>query len=188
MAEEKFKYNNHHVGRVCVWYHCHKCLQYQEHIPTLNKTSRPLVNCRPYSQHKGFQIQYFKTKSELVKQNIFVDKFGPMAARCESWNIFSVSFWKKCCRKLTQFEAYGPRNYFFCHLRKLLPAWSTFSRTPLSFGSLPTSGSFVPQVSSVAQSCPTFCDSVDCSTPGFLVHHQLLELAQTHVHGVGDAI
>ena len=107
-----------------------------------------------------------------------------MAARYESWNIFSVSFWKKCCRKLTQFEAYGPRNYFFCHLRKL-PAWSTFSRTPLSFGSLPTSGSFVPQVSSVAQSCPTLCD---CSTPGFLVHHQLLELAQTHVHGVGDAI
>ena len=107
-----------------------------------------------------------------------------MAARYESWNIFSVSFWKKCCRKLTQFEAYGPRNYFFCHLRKL-PAWSTFSRTPLSFGSLPTSGSFVPQVSSVAQSCPTLCD---CSTPGFLVHHQLLELIQTYVHWVGDAI
>ena len=29
---------------------------------------------------------------------------------------------------------------------------------------------------------------MDCSTPGFLVHHQLPELAQTHVHGVGDAI
>ena len=27
-----------------------------------------------------------------------------------------------------------------------------------------------------------------CSTPGLLVHHQLPELAQTHVHGVGDAI
>ena len=32
------------------------------------------------------------------------------------------------------------------------------------------------------------CDPVDCSTPGFPVHHQLLELAQTHVHQVGDAI
>ena len=31
-------------------------------------------------------------------------------------------------------------------------------------------------------------DSMDCSTPGFPVHHQLLELAQTHVHQVGDAI
>ena len=43
-------------------------------------------------------------------------------------------------------------------------------------------------VSSVAQSCPTLCDPMDCSTPGFPVHHQLLELAQTHVRRVGDAI
>ena len=40
---------------------------------------------------------------------------------------------------------------------------------------------------SVAQSCLTLCDPVDCSTPGFPVH-QLPELAQTHVHWVGDAI
>ena len=39
-----------------------------------------------------------------------------------------------------------------------------------------------------AQSCPTLCDPMDCSTPGLLVHHQLPELAQTHVHRVGDAI
>jgi len=32
------------------------------------------------------------------------------------------------------------------------------------------------------------CDSMDCSTPGFPVHRQLPELAQTHVHRVGDAI
>ena len=30
-------------------------------------------------------------------------------------------------------------------------------------------------------------DSMDCSTPGFPVHHKLLELAQTHVHRVRDA-
>ena len=42
--------------------------------------------------------------------------------------------------------------------------------------------------SSVTQSCPTLCDPMDCITPGFPVHHQLLELAQTHVHQVGDAI
>ena len=42
--------------------------------------------------------------------------------------------------------------------------------------------------SSVAQSCSTLCDSKNCSTPGFPAHHQLLELAQTHVHQVGDAI
>ena len=44
------------------------------------------------------------------------------------------------------------------------------------------------QFSSVAQSCPTLCNSMDCSTPGFPVHHQLPELAQTHVHRVSDAI
>ena len=33
-----------------------------------------------------------------------------------------------------------------------------------------------------------YCDPMDCSTPGFSVCHQLLELAQTHVHQVGDAI
>ena len=41
---------------------------------------------------------------------------------------------------------------------------------------------------SVAQSCPIICDPMDCSTPGFPLHHQLPELAQTHVHPVGDAI
>ena len=44
------------------------------------------------------------------------------------------------------------------------------------------------EFSSVAQSCPTLCDPMDCSVPGFPVHHQLLELAQTHVYRVGDAI
>ena len=44
------------------------------------------------------------------------------------------------------------------------------------------------QFSSVAQSCLTFCDPVDCSTPGLPVHHQLPEFTQTHVHRVSDAI
>ena len=43
-------------------------------------------------------------------------------------------------------------------------------------------------VSSITQSGPTLCDPKDCSTPGFLIHHQLPELAQTHVLWVGDAI
>ena len=38
------------------------------------------------------------------------------------------------------------------------------------------------QFSSVTQSCPTLCNPMDCSTPGFSVHHQLPELTQTHVH------
>ena len=38
------------------------------------------------------------------------------------------------------------------------------------------------QFSSVTQSCPTFCNPMDCSTQGFPVHDQLPDLAQTHVH------
>ena len=38
------------------------------------------------------------------------------------------------------------------------------------------------QFSSVAQSCPTLCDPMNCSTPGLPVHHQLPEFTQTHVH------
>ena len=44
------------------------------------------------------------------------------------------------------------------------------------------------QFSSFAQSCPTFCDPMDCSIPGLPVNHQLWESTQTHVHWVGDAI
>ena len=44
------------------------------------------------------------------------------------------------------------------------------------------------QFSSVAQSCPTLCNPMDCSMPGFPVYHQLPELTQIHVHWVSDAI
>ena len=55
---------------------------------------------------------------------------------------------------------------------------------------LTISGDWHPSqsVSWVAQSCLTLCNPMDCSTPGFPVHHQLPELTQTHVHPVGDAI
>ena len=58
------------------------------------------------------------------------------------------------------------------HKSKQDPLWPTFS----------------VQVSSVAQACSTVCNPMDCSMPGFLVHHQLRELAQMHVHRVSDAI
>ena len=45
-----------------------------------------------------------------------------------------------------------------------------------------------PNCCSVAQSCLTLCNPMDCSTPGFSVLHCLLESAQTHVHWIGHAI
>ena len=56
---------------------------------------------------------------------------------------------------------------------------------------LPFKNPIIPifhQFSSVAQSCPTLCNPMECSMPGFPVHHLLSELAQTHIHRVGDAI
>ena len=44
------------------------------------------------------------------------------------------------------------------------------------------------QFSLVSQSCPTLCDPMNRSMPGFPVYHQLPEFAQTHAHLVGDAI
>ena len=53
------------------------------------------------------------------------------------------------------------------------PSWHAFSSV---------------QFSSVARSCLTLCNPINRSMPGFLVHHQLPEFTQTHVHRVGDAI
>ena len=45
---------------------------------------------------------------------------------------------------------------------------------------------FLPRFSSVTQSCLTLCNPSDCSTPSLPIHHELPELAQTHVHRVSD--
>ena len=46
---------------------------------------------------------------------------------------------------------------------------------------IPKICNIVSSVSSVAQSCPTLCDPMNCSTPGLPVHHHLPEFTQTHV-------
>ena len=62
------------------------------------------------------------------------------------------------------------------------------STLPLIDSLLLTTQQFSVSFSSVAQLCPTLCDPMNCSMPGILVHHQLLELTQTHVRWVIDAI
>ena len=60
-------------------------------------------------------------------------------------------------------------------LQIIVPVWAIESQYHIQFNS-------------VTQSCPALCDPMDCSTPGFPVHHQLPELTQTLGHQVGDAI
>ena len=79
----------------------------------------------------------------------------------------------------------GKRNEYLGHC---YPSQQTLYCPQSHSVSISLSLSFV-QFSSVAQLCLTLCNPMDCSTPGFPVLHQLLfELAQTHVHRVGDAI
>ena len=76
-------------------------------------------------------------------------------------------------------------------LKCLTVKYLTFKRMePLrsDFSSENRAGTVSVQFSSVAQSCPTLCDPMNCSTPGLPVHHQLPESTQTHVYQVGDAI
>ena len=58
----------------------------------------------------------------------------------------------------------------------------------LQYSGLENSMDCIVQFSSVAQSCPTLCGPMNCSTPGLPVHHQLPEFTQNHVHRVSDAI
>ena len=72
----------------------------------------------------------------------------------------------------------------------LLPHWAAlwqFKKYSLSSHSSIYISLGLVQFSSVANLCPTLCDPMDCCTPGFPVLHHLQEIAQTHVHWVGDA-
>ena len=57
------------------------------------------------------------------------------------------------------------------------PLWGSLQMTQRTY-----------QYSLVTQLCQTLCGPTDCSIPDFPVHHQLLELAQTHIHQVSNAI
>ena len=94
-----------------------------------------------------------------------------------SW-MMAIGLWYSDCPQPTpSFE--GLFTYFgdmlsWCHMTSS-PAFHNLSNFFFLF-------------SSVAQLCLTLCNPMDCTTPAFPVHHQLLELAQTHVHWVSDDI
>ena len=89
--------------------------------------------------------------------------------------LFTINFYLEsmCC-----FITGGNKNHLKLFLRKVLGHVS-WAPHPLNLS---------VQFSSVTQLCPTLCDPIDCSMPGFPVPYQLPELTQTHVHRVGDAI
>ena len=83
----------------------------------------------------------------------------------------------------------GKRGWLKRFMRKLLVTIGLFSILIIGVSTQVSKfRELYIQFSSVAQSFLTLCNPMDCSTPGLPVHHQLLDLAQTHVHWVGDAI
>ena len=85
----------------------------------------------------------------------------------------------KCLKKKTSFSSVQ----LLSHVWLFVTPWTAAHHSPLSTG---FSGQESVQFSH--SSCPTFCDTMDCSTPGLPVHHQFPEFTQTHAHWVGDAI
>ena len=84
-----------------------------------------------------------------------------------------TNYWQAgCCRATPIFQGKGEKMNIYSEEKT--------HKAALSFSSV--------KFSSVAQSCPTLCDPMDCSTSGLPVHHQLPEFTQTHVHWVGDVI
>ena len=73
-----------------------------------------------------------------------------------------------------------------CHISK--PGWNIHQEFPALQGVQEGGIHLWAQFSSLAQSCLTVWDPMNCSTPSLPVHYQLLEFTQTHVHQVGDAI
>ena len=94
-----------------------------------------------------------------------------------------VSDTLQCFRSLLQWLHFSPCPYFFRLGNK---EWGKMNFT--NFGILCLVNQFSKSFCLVSQSCLTLCDPMACSTPGFPVGHYLQELAQTHVHWVGDAI
>ena len=97
---------------------------------------------------------------------------------------------------LCQFLRYHEVNQLYVYIYPLLlgpPSHLHPHPTPLGNHRAPSWApcaiqQFPTQFSSVAQSCLILYNSMQCSSPGFPVHHQLPAFTQTHVHWVGDAI
>ena len=105
-----------------------------------------------------------------------------MGSGVAKWQGTALNTWLKTCyfsSLMTELKWHLPEQNWVDNLI-YIPPFTTLQSVLALFTSV--------QFSSVAQSCPSLCDPMNHSTPGFPVHHHLLEFTQTHVHRVGDAI
>ena len=125
-------------------------------------------------------------KTHMIQQFHFwvqMPEYSLKPQRIESW--VSKKYWCTCS-SMIHIKQNVDSIYMYTNGWKNKQNWSVHTKdhySSLKRKGILTCHSF--PFSSVTQSCPTLCDSMDCSTPGFPVHHQLLELAQSYVHRVG---
>ena len=107
-----------------------------------------------------------KSKGEKERYTHLNGEFQRMARRDKK------DFLSDQCKEIEENKRMGKTRDLF---KKVRDTKGTFHSSSVQF-------------SSVAQSCLTLCDPMNCSTPGLPVHHHLPEFTQTHVHRVSDAI
>ena len=146
------------------------------------KPSDHLILCCPLllsylSQHQGLLSPHFSSCGQSIGASIL----APVFPVIQGWFPLGLS-------GLTSWQSKGLPGVFFSTIIQE----SQFSSTQHSLWSNSHIHTWLLEkpfrFSSVAQSCPTLCDPMDCSTSGLPVHHQLLEFAQTHVLRVSDNI
>ena len=153
-------------------------------VETVIKTGRHIVQKQQTDNPKGMDEQLTSLKVLYNDLGAQVSRAGALPLCLSHLCILKFYFWEKNAylnfmASIIHVFIYF-NNFYYISLKVCVdyegPSIS-------SKGFLPT-----VQFSSVAQSCLTLCDPMDCSTPGFPVHHQLLDLTQTYVHWVSDAI
>ena len=99
------------------------------------------------------------------------------------------SFLKKQQPQKTPLLTFNSHIIYFTHLKvNHSMVFSIFTDTCNYHHNQFSSSPKAVSCCSVTQLYPTLCDPMNCKTPGLPVHHQIPELAQTHVHWVSDAI
>ena len=140
-----------------------------------------LLHCRQILHHLSHQGK--KDPSVQFSRSVVSDSLWPHGLFVVCQTSLSITN-SQSLLKLMSIESVMPSNHLIlCHPFLLLP--SIFSSIRVSSNK---EGRPSVQISSVDQSCLTFCDPMDCSTPGLPIHHQFPEFTRTHVHWVGDAI
>ena len=110
---------------------------------------------------------------------VLVKLLEPYALLCSIGMVFKIKL--STLIILPPFPGFScPRLMNFVQLFFHALVISAFVLAPSLF--LKRSSVHLSSVSSVTQSCPTLCHPMDCGRPGFPIHYQCLELAQTHVH------